>query len=355
MKFNPTDFLCRMIAIPSVSREESGTCQLIFDELCACGISATKFLNNVIAYQPNYTKGKPTLLLNSHHDTVKPNPQYSRDPFVATIENGKIFGLGSNDAGASVVALMAVFIEYYHVDLPFNLVLAITAEEEVMGENGMRALLEYFKRNGIMINMALVGEPTQMQPAIGERGLLVIDCVNHGIAGHAARNEGINAIYKALADIDILRNYRFEKSSELLGDISMQVTQIAAGSQHNVVPSECRWVIDVRTTDAYTNEQTVEIIKSLIEADATPRSTRVRASAIPSDNPLVVAALKTGGKPSVSPTTSDMALMYDIPSLKMGPGLSSRSHSADEYVLESEITDAIEKYHIYINELSKLI
>lgn len=355
MKFNPIDLLCRLIAIPSVSREESGTCQLIYDELCACGIQGNKFLNNVIAYQPNYSKEKPTLLLNSHHDTVKPNPQYSRNPFEATVEDGKIFGLGSNDAGASVVSLIGVFIDYYNVDLPFNLVLAISAEEEVMGENGMRALLKYFKRQGITIDMALVGEPTQMQPAIGERGLLVIDCISHGIAGHAARNEGINALYKALADIDILRNYRFEKSSDLLGDISMQITQIAAGTQHNVVPSECRWVIDVRTTDAYTNEQTVEIIKSLIGADAAPRSTRVRASAIPLDNPLVVAALKTGGEPFVSPTTSDMALMYDIPSLKMGPGLSSRSHSADEYVLESEITDAIEKYHIYINELSKLI
>ena len=232
-------------------------------------------------------------------------------------------------------------------ELPFNMLLAISAEEEVMGEHGMRALLPELGH----IDMALVGEPTGMNAAVGERGLVVMDCTAHGIRGHAARNEGVNAIDKAIADIERIRNFRFERQSELLGDIKMTVTQIDAGTQHNVVPDECKFVIDIRTTDAYTNEETVQIVQQLLEADAKERSTRVHASAIYSDHPLVKAAIAIGRTTFVSPTTSDMALMHGIPSLKMGVGESSRSHGADEFVMESEIIEGIELYIEYLKAL----
>ena len=262
--------------------------------------------------------------------------------------------LGSNDAGASLVALTAAFCNSYYSELSYNLVLALTAEEEVMGEKGMRAMLPEFERLGIKIDMALVGEPTGMDAAVGERGLLVFDATVHGVRGHAARNEGENALYKAIEDIERLRNYRFERCSELLGEINVAVTMISAGLQHNVVPDECKFVVDVRTTDAYTNEETVELLQSLVECEMVPRSTRVRASAIGDEHPLVKAAVAMGRATFVSPTTSDMALM-PFPSLKMGVGESARSHSADEFVFESEIVEGVALYDIFINELNKLI
>ena len=298
--------------------------------------------------QAHFDAAKPTLLLNSHHDTVRPTAAWTRDPFAATWEGERLYGLGANDAGASVAALTAAFRHYYDAELPFNLLLALSGEEECMGEHGTRALLPALGP----IDMALVGEPTRMRAAVGERGLVVLDCTAHGRAGHAARDEGINALYIAADDIAWLRGYRFERCSPLLGPIRMTATQIEAGTQHNVVPAECRFVVDVRTTDAYTNEETVEIVRRHMRSEAVPRSTRIRASAVAPEHPLVGAAAALGVERFVSPTTSDMALMA-FPSLKMGAGDSARSHTADEYVLRSEVEQGVEGYIRYIAELAK--
>lgn len=344
----------KLIAAPSLSRDEGRTADILSGWLDLQGVAHDRCCNNVWALSDNYDPAKLTLMLNSHHDTVKPSPAYSFDPFTPLRRDGKICGLGSNDAGASLVSLATVFCAMRCEDLPFNLLLAMTAEEEVSGENGMRAFLPEMERRGVRIDMALVGEPTSMQPAVAERGLVVLDCTAHGVAGHAARNEGVNAIYKAMRDIDILRELKFEDVSPTLGDIKVSVTQIQAGRQHNVVPDECTFVVDVRTTDAYSNEETVEIIRSAIGSDAKPRSTRIRASVIDSSHPLVRAAVELGKIPFVSPTTSDMALMSAFPSLKMGPGESSRSHTADEFVLESEISDGIATYLRILSNLSHI-
>lgn len=346
------DLLKQLIATPSVSRDESATASIILRHLEMRGVSTRRLYNNVWAVQPHHDPAKPTLLLNSHHDTVKPSPSYTRNPFVPEIIDGRLYGLGSNDAGGSVVSLVDLFCELYSSPLPFNLVLAITAEEECMGEHGMRAFLPHLIDCGIKPDMAIVGEPTGMQPAIAERGLVVLDCVSRGIRGHAARSEGVNAIYKAMADIDILRRYRFDRCSKVLGPVTLQVTMIEAGTQHNVVPDECRWVVDVRTTDAYTNAETAEIIAGLVEAEVKPRSTRVQASVIDTAHPLVVAACQAGLVPFVSPTTSDMALMHGLPSMKLGPGQSSRSHSADEYIELDELAAAAGTYREIIRNLA---
>lgn len=346
--------LKELIAQPSFSREESATADLIYACFEREGLNPFRLKNNVWAVNELYDASLPTLMLNSHHDTVKPSPSYTRNPFEPTIESGKLYGLGSNDAGASVVALSAVFSEFAKKKLPFNILLAITAEEEVTGENGIRLLLPYLAENGYKIDMALVGEPTGMQPAIAERGLVVLDCISRGVTGHAARNEGVNAIYKAVDDIQRLRAFKFKRSSEVLGEISVQTTMVQAGRQHNVVPEECRWVVDVRTTDAYTNEETVEILQSVIESEAVARSTRVRASVIDRCHPLVAVAVDMGKKPFVSPTTSDMSQMSQFPSLKMGPGESSRSHTADEFIELHEIESAIDEYKKYLSNLSNL-
>ena len=324
---SPVELLKQLIATPSVSRDESATASIILRHLEMRGVSTRRLYNNVWAVQSHHDPAKPTLLLNSHHDTIKPSPSYTRPPFVPEISDGRLYGLGSNDAGASAVSLIDLFCEHYSSPLPFNLVLAITAEEECMGEHGM-------------------------QPAIAERGLVVLDCVSRGVRGHAARSEGVNAIYKAMADIDTLHRYRFERCSPVLGPVTMQVTMIEAGTQHNVVPDECRWVVDVRTTDAYTNAETAEIISGLVEAEVKPRSTRVQASVIDSAHPLVVAACEAGLTPFVSPTTSDMALMHGLPSMKIGPGQSSRSHSADEYIELDELAAAAGTYREIIRNLA---
>lgn len=340
--------LDRLIATPSVSRDEAATADILEEFLKAHVKGEVKRIyNNVYVRPPHWDDSRPTLLMNSHHDTVKPSASYTRNPYEPTHEDGRIYGLGSNDAGASVVSLIAAYRYMEEQELPYNMLLAISAEEEVMGEHGMRGLLPELGR----VDMALVGEPTGMQAAVGERGLVVMDCTAHGVRGHAARNEGVNAIDIAIADIERIRNFRYERTSPLLGDIKMTVTQINAGTQHNVVPDECRFVIDIRTTDAYTNEETVEIVQRLLESDAKERSTRVHASAIYAEHPLVKAATAIGRETFVSPTTSDMALMHGIPSLKMGVGQSARSHGADEYVLESEIEEGIKVYIDYLKAL----
>ena len=348
--------LRRLIATPSFSREESATADIWEQWLRSNGVENVERLhNNVFAVAPGFDPARPTLMLNSHHDTVRPAPSYTRDPFSPDIEEGRLYGLGSNDAGASGVALASTFIDMKdRKDLPCNLILAITAAEEVMGELGMRAFLPHLAERGLTPDMVIVGEPTDMQPAIAERGLLVLDVVVTGKSGHAARNEGINAIYRAMEDINTLCTLPSRlPGSEILGQIKISVTMINAGTQHNVVPDRCTYVADVRTTDIYTNEETVRILQEAVRwSQLTPRSTRVHASVIPLEHPLVRRAMELGLTPFVSPTTSDMALMHGIPSLKIGPGSSSRSHSADEYILISEIEEALRIYPLLIAGLS---
>lgn len=350
------DLLRRLIATPSFSREEGATADIWEEWLRASGASGVARLhNNVYALAFDYDPSRPLLMLNSHHDTVKPSPSYTRDPFSPEMADGRIYGLGSNDAGGAGVALASTFLDLQEQkDLPVNLLLAITAAEEVMGEQGMRAFLPHLAEKGLTPDMVIVGEPTAMQPAVAERGLLVLDAVAEGRPGHAARNEGINAIYRAMEDIDALRRFTTPKVSEVLGPIKVSVTMIGAGTQHNVVPDRCTYVADVRTTDAYTNEQTVELLREAVKwSTLTPRSTRVHASVIAASHPLVRSAIALGLTPFVSPTTSDMALMHGLPSLKIGPGESSRSHSADEYLRLDELDDALRLYPQLIRNINR--
>lgn len=348
------ELLSRLIATPSFSREEAKTADIWEEWLNNQGVdNIERVHNNVFALSTHFDPRKPILMMNSHHDTVKPAASYSRDPFSPDIEGDILFGLGSNDAGASGVALAEAFLALKDEEnLPVNLMLAITAAEEVMGELGMRAFLPYLASRELTPDMVLVGEPTGMQPAIAERGLLVLDCEAKGKSGHSARNEGINALYRAMEDIEALRNFTPGKESEILGPIKVSVTMIECGTQHNVVPDKCKFVADVRTTDAYSNEETVELLRECVKWSClTPRSTRVHASVISLEHPLVAAAVALGKQPFVSQTTSDMALMHGIPSLKMGPGDSARSHTADEYIRLSEISDGIKTYIELIRSL----
>lgn len=351
------ELLRQLIATPSPSREEDATAKIWEYWLRSEGIDGVeRFHNNVFAVAPSFDSARPTLMLNSHHDTVRPAASYTRNPYSPDIEGDRLYGLGSNDAGASGVSLAATFVDLCNCsDLPVNLIFAITASEEVMGEQGMRAFLPHLAKKGYTPDMVLIGEPTGMHPAIAERGLLVLDGVTIGKSGHAARGEGINAVYRAMEDIEALRAFKTPIVSEILGPIKVSVTMINAGTQHNVVPDRCTFVTDVRTTDAYTNEETVELLRKCVKwTDLTPRSTRVHASVIPMDHPLVVSAKGLGRETFVSPTTSDMAVMHGIHSLKMGPGQSSRSHTADEFVLISEINEALHFYPHLIRNLKTL-
>lgn len=347
--------LQHLIATPSFSREEAATADIWQKWLMDREAGEVKrFHNNVFVAGRHFDSAKPLLMLNSHHDTVRPSSSYTRDPFSADIEGDILFGLGSNDAGASGVSLASAFLALNdNDDLPVNLLLAITAAEEVMGEYGMRAFLPELASVGLSPDMVIVGEPTGMQPAIAERGLLVLDCVTKGKAGHAARDEGVNALYRAIDDIGALRDFKPDKVSDVLGPVKVSVTMMQCGTQHNVVPDECRYVADVRTTDAYTNEETVELLRDCVRwSELTPRSTRVQASVLSRHHPLVKASLMLGKHPFVSQTTSDMALMHGLPSLKMGPGDSARSHAADEFIRISEIEDAIQTYIKLIKSIS---
>ena len=344
--------LRQLIATPSQSRHEDASAQLLFNYLRNHGAEPRRHLHNVWCLSEGYCATRPTLMLNSHHDTVRPSESYTRNPYSPDVEGDRLYGLGSNDAGASLVALVDTFLQLRTAKLPFNLLLALTAEEEVGGEGGMRAFLPMLKAKGVNVAAAIVGEPTGMQPAVGERGLVVLDCVTPGVTGHAARGEGVNAIYRAMADIDAVRSYQFPHESAVLGPASVNVTQIQAGWAHNAIPDECRWVVDVRTTDAYTNAATVELLRGCVAySTLTPRSTRVEPSVIDASHPLVKACVKLGRQPFVSPTTSDMSLMHGLPSLKIGPGQSARSHSADEYVLLSEIEEGAAVYKEIISNI----
>lgn len=341
------NLLRKLISIPSLSREEENTALAIEEFLEDQGIKPHRMINNVWAYNEHFDPKKPTILLNSHHDTVKPNPGYDRDPFAADIIDGKLFGLGSNDAGGSLVSLIAVFIHFYkEKNLKYNLCLAATAEEEISGKNGIELILPQLGQ----LEFAIVGEPTLMQMAVAERGLMVLDCVAHGRAGHAAREEGENAIYKAMKDINWFKTYEFAKKSALFGPVKMSVTIIEAGSQHNVVPAICNFTVDVRVTDAYRNEEVLKIISQNVDCDVNPRSTRLKPSSISIEHPIVKAGIALGRETYGSPTTSDQALL-DIPSLKMGPGDSARSHMADEYIYVNEIEEGIDLYIKLLTEI----
>jgi acetylornithine deacetylase len=342
------NLLQKLISIPSLSKEEDLTAEEINKFLIERGVKTHRKENNIWAFNKYYDPSKPTLLLNSHHDTVKPSPAYTRDAFTPIIEEGKLYGLGSNDAGACLVSLIACFLYFFELEnLTYNICLAATAEEEISGHNGLELIIPELGT----LEFAIVGEPTLMNLAIAERGLMVLDCVSHGKSGHAAREEGENAIYSAIKDIEWFRTYEFAKKSSLFGPMKMTVTIIEAGSQHNVVPALCKFTVDVRVTDAYRNEEVLKIIQQNVNCEVIPRSVRLKASSIDINHPIVQAGISLGKSTYGSPTTSDQALL-DIPSLKMGPGDSARSHMADEYIYVDEIKEGID---LYIQLISKIV
>ena len=331
--------LIQLIKTPSFSREEGATADLIFNFLAAHGAQPQRAGHNVWAISSNFDATRPTLLLNSHHDTVKPGSTWTYDPFGAVLEGDKLIGLGSNDAGASAVSLLATFLYFQHQSPAFNLICAITAEEEVSGAGGIRSVLPQFGK----VDLGIVGEPTQLDMAIAEKGLVVLDCVTHGRTGHAARDEGENALYKAIPDIQWFQQYQFPKVSELLGPVKTTVTQVQAGSQHNVVPDKCQFVVDVRTNELYSNEEVVRLVRAHVRADVTPRSTHLNSSRIALDHPLVRKGLAQGRRTFGSATLSDQSMM-PFDTIKIGPGDSARSHTPDEYILLSEIRAGIQGY-----------
>ena len=340
--------LKELIATPSFSKEEDQAAGIIGKFLALKQIAATRVGNNVFALNKLYDENKPTILLNSHHDTVKPNPQYTKNPFSPIVEEEKLYGLGSNDAGGCLVSLLATFLHFYDKTTAYNIIFAATAEEEISGTGGIEYTLPYLSK----IDCAIVGEPTLMHMAVAERGLMVLDCISHGKAGHAAREEGENSIYKALKDIEWFRNYKLPKISDLLGPSKMSVTVIETENKaHNMVPSQCKFVVDTRINELYSFEEILEIIKANVDCEVKPRSTRLRSTSIALDHPLVKAGSSLGRTYYGSPTTSDKALM-PFPSLKMGPGDSARSHTADEYIYIKEIYEGI---NLYIKLLEQIL
>ena len=335
------ELLKQLITTPAFSREEQQTADIIFNFFIQQGIAAERLGNNIICKNKFFDAAKATLLLNSHHDTVKPNPKYTLDPFDPIEQDGKLFGLGSNDAGGCLVALAAAFIYFYDKqDLKYNIIFVGSAEEEVSGSNGIEAVIPVLPA----IDFAIVGEPTLLQMAVAERGLMVLDCVAHGKAGHAARNEGENAILKASKDIEWFHQYKFEKHSDLLGSSKMTVTVIETENKaHNVIPASCKFVVDVRLNELYSFDELLDEIRRNVTSDVTPRSTRLRSTSIALNHPVVKAGIAMGKTYYGSPTTSDKALM-PFPALKMGPGNSARSHTADEFIYLEEIKNGIEDY-----------
>ena len=345
---NAIDLLKQLIPTPSFSKEEDNSSALLRSFLENNSIKTEQYLYNIWAKNKYFDANKPTILLNSHHDTVKPNKGYTLDPFTPNEKDGKLFGLGSNDAGGSLVSLIATFLYFYDKEnLKYNIILAATAEEEISGHNGIEVLLPQLGK----MDFAIVGEPTQMQMAVAEKGLMVLDCTANGKAGHAAREEGENSIYKAITDIEWFNSYKFDKVSDLLGPVKMSVTVIETDNKaHNVVPAQCKFVVDCRVNELYTFEEMLDIIKSNVQSEINPRSTRLRSSSIALNHPIVEAGLKTGRSYYGSPTTSDKALM-NFPALKIGPGDSARSHTADEYIYIDEIKNGIELYIQLLNQL----
>lgn len=348
LKAEAIDLLKELIRLPSFSKDEWQTASAISKYLAIKGVASSRIGNNVYATNKYFDNSRPTLLLNSHHDTVKPNNQYTKDPFQPIIEEGKLYGLGSNDAGGALVSLIAIFLYFHEKEgLAYNLVLAATAEEEISGTGGIESILPHLPK----IDCGIVGEPTKMELAIAERGLLVLDCIAHGKAGHAAREEGENAIYVAMKDIAWLQSYSFPKVSAVLGPVKMSATVIeTANKAHNQVPDACGFVVDIRVNELYTLEEVFEMVKQNFRSPIKARSFRLRSSSIPLSHPLVKAGLTLGKSYYGSPTTSDKALM-PFPTLKMGPGNSARSHSADEFIYLHEIEEGIDQYIQLLNQL----
>ncbi len=343
------DVLKQLIAFPSFSKDEWQTASYLTKFLFDKGLQVTRVGNNVLALNSYFDESKPTILLNSHHDTVKPNSGYSKNPFAPSLENGRLYGLGSNDAGGALVSLMMTFLHFYpRQNLRYNLAFAATAEEEISGSGGIESALNYLPK----IEFAIVGEPTQMQLAIAEKGIAVLECTTQGKAGHAARDEGVNAIYLAMADIEWIKSYKFSKISPLLGAVKMTVTSIETENKaHNVVPAQCKFLIDVRVNELYSLEDVVNTIRTNVQSQITHKPLRIKSTSIPVDHPIVQAGLALGKDYYGSPTTSDKALM-PFPALKMGPGDSARSHIADEFIFTDEIKEGIE---VYIQLLNKVL
>ena len=347
--FDPIEALSGLINIVSLSKSEEEAAIYMESILSENGVPYFRDKNNIWAQNKNFEEGKYTILLNSHIDTVRPNRGYSKDPYSSIVEDGKLYGLGSNDAGGALMCLLGTFLHFYNQEnLPFNLVFVASAEEEISGRNGMEYLYSYLPN----IDFAIIGEPTLMQIAIAERGLMVLDCKAVGQSGHAAREEGVNAIYEAIKDINWFNTYNFKNHSDELGGISMSVTVINAGSQHNVVPAECDFVVDVRVNDQYTNQEVLDVIKESVSCSVKARSTRLNSSGVNNNHPIRVVAEKLNINTYGSPTLSDQALI-PCESIKMGPGDSARSHTADEFIFIEELRTGISKYINVLNGLGK--
>jgi len=346
LKSEAVDLLQELIRIESFSEQEDETAELLSNYLKVHDITTSRSRNNVWAFHQDYGEKRPTVLLNSHHDTVRPNEGWTRDPFTPEINENKLYGLGSNDAGGAVVSLIAAFLYFSNRTLPFNLGIALTAEEEISGRNGITSILPEVGSPDLVI----VGEPSSLEMAIAERAAMVLEFIARGTSGHAARNVGSNAIMKAMDDIEWFRTFHFPKTSELLGDVKMTVTMIEAGIQHNVIPDTCKFTVDVRVTDAYSNEEILTMIRENVQSELVPVSTRMQASRLPDNHPILRTAEELGIPLITSPTSSDQGLI-PAPSVKIGPGDSRRSHTADEYITIPEIEAGIDKYIAILENL----
>lgn len=336
--------LKKLIATPSVSRNEKDAADIMEQTIRSYGFEPQREANNLWIIDPHYDESRPTLLLNAHIDTVKPVASWSRDPFSPDVEDGVLYGLGSNDCGGGLCSLIQIFRMLTEKPQSYNLIYLASAEEEVSGKDGITRALPLLPH----IDLAIVGEPTGMNPAVAEKGLMVLDVIAHGKSGHAARNEGVNAIYEALDDMRWIRDYKFEKVSEFLGPTKMTLTVVNAGTQHNVIPDKCTMLVDIRTNEFYDNEEVYEFIRQHLKSEVKAHSFRLKSSRIDPEHPLIRKCVAMGMKPFGSPTLSDQALMH-FPSFKLGPGESSRSHSANEFIRISEIRDAIAKYETLLD------
>ena len=336
--------LKKLIATPSVSRNEKDAADIMEQTIRSYGFEPQREANNLWIIDPHYDESRPTLLLNAHIDTVKPVASWSRDPFSPDVEDGVLYGLGSNDCGGGLCSLLQIFRLLTEKPQSYNLIYLASAEEEVSGKDGITRALPLLPH----IDLAIVGEPTGMNPAVAEKGLMVLDVIAHGKSGHAARNEGVNAIYEALDDMRWIRDYKFEKVSEFLGPTKMTLTVVNAGTQHNVIPDKCTMLVDIRTNEFYDNEEVYEFIRQHLKSEVKAHSFRLKSSRIDPEHPLIRKCVAMGMKPFGSPTLSDQALMH-FPSFKLGPGESSRSHSANEFIRISEIRDAIAKYETLLD------
>ena len=338
------ELLKKLIATPSVSRNEKDAADIMEQTIRSYGFEPQREANNIWIIDPHYDESRPTLLLNAHIDTVKPVASWTRDPFSPDVEDGVLYGLGSNDCGGGLCSLLQIFRMLTEKPQQYNLIYLASAEEEVSGKDGITRALPLLPH----IDLAIVGEPTGMNPAVAEKGLMVLDVIAHGKSGHAARNEGVNAIYEALDDMRWIRDYKFEKVSEFLGPTKMTLTVVNAGTQHNVIPDKCTMLVDIRTNEFYDNEEVFEFIRQHLKSEVKAHSFRLKSSRIDPEHPLIKKCVAMGMKPFCSPTLSDQALMH-FPSFKLGPGESSRSHSANEFIRISEIRDAIAKYETLLD------